>query len=70
MILRHRFNDSRALLSIGAACLLAGLVAQRFLHPPGDFWQGVVAGVAGVLIGLSIVFNVRGLTLWSRENGD
>ena len=43
--------------------LAVGLVAQRFIHPPTDFWQGFVAGFSGILIGLSIVFNLPGLML-------
>ena len=71
MILKDRLHDSSALISIGTTCLATGIVAQRFLHPPSDFWQGFVAGLSGVLIGLSIVFNVRGLILrrMRRENG-
>ena len=53
------------------ACLAVGIVAQRFIHPPTDFWQGFVAGISGLLIGLSIVFNMRGLMLkrQNREDG-
>jgi hypothetical protein len=71
MILRNRFNNPDALISIGMTCLAAGIVSQRFLHPVSDFWQGSVAGVSGVLIGLSIVCNVRGLvTRNCRKHGD
>jgi len=71
MILRNRLQDPSALTSIGMACLVVGIVAQRFIHPPTDFWQGFVAGFSGGLIGISIVFNLRGLTLRRkhRENG-
>jgi hypothetical protein len=51
------------MISIGMGCLAVGLVAERFIHPPSDFWQGFVYGVSGSLIGLSIVFNLRGLVL-------
>jgi hypothetical protein len=44
-----------------------GLFAQRFIHPPTDFWQGFVAGLSGVLIGLSIVLNVRGMVITRRK---
>ena len=57
---------------VGMSCLAVGIVAQRFIHPPTDFWQGFVAGLSGVLIGLSIVFNLRGLSLrrTHRPGGD
>ena len=51
------------MISAGMFCLATGIVAQRFIHPPTDFWQGFVAGLSGMLIGLSIVFNLRGLSL-------
>jgi len=66
MILRNRLHDSQSMIMVGSACLATGLVAQRFIHPPTDFWQGFVAGLSGMLIGLSIVFNLRGLMLWRR----
>ena len=56
------------MISVGMACLAVGIVAQRFIHPPTDFWQGFVAGISGMLIGLSIVFNMRGLMLRRKQN--
>jgi len=55
------------MISFGMACLTIGIVAQRFIHPPTDFWQGFVAGLSGMLIGLSIVFNMRGLMLRRKQ---
>jgi hypothetical protein len=71
MILKYRLKNPDVLVSIGVTCLAAGLVSQRLVHPTSDFWQGLVAGVSGVLIGLSIVCNVRGLvTRRHRKSGD
>ena len=56
------------MINVGMICCATGLVAQRFIHPPTDFWQGFVAGLSGVLIGLSIVFNMRGLMLRRKLN--
>lgn len=67
MILRNRLNHPDALISIGMTCLAAGIVSQRLLHPVSDFWQGVAAGLSGVLIGLSIVCNVGGLVKRGRR---
>jgi len=69
MFLRHRLHDSQSMISVGMACLAVGIVAERFIHPPTDFWQGFVAGISGLLIGLSIVFNIRGLMLRRTESG-
>jgi len=55
------------MIGVGMFCLATGIVAQRFIHPPTDFWQGFIAGLSGVLIGLSIVFNVRGLMLRRKQ---
>jgi hypothetical protein len=66
MFLRKRLHDPQAMISVGMGCLAVGIVAQRFIHPPTDFWQGFVYGVSGALIGLSIVFNLRGLMLRRR----
>jgi hypothetical protein len=69
MLLRKRLHDSQAMTSFGMMCLAVGIVMQRFIHPPTDFWQGFVSGFSGTLIGVSIVFNLRGLTLWRKEQG-
>jgi hypothetical protein len=67
MFLRKRLHDPQAMIGFGMTCLAVGIVAQRFIHPPTDFWQGFVAGFSGLLIGLSIVFNLRGLMLRNRS---
>ena len=69
MLLRNRLSNPNALITAGMICLATGILAQRFLHPPTDFWQGFVAGLSAVLIGLSIVFNIRGLALRRNESG-
>ena len=68
MLLRNRLYDPQSMIGVGMSCLAVGIVAQRFIHPPTDFWQGFVLGVSGSLIGLSIVFNIRGLVL-RRQQG-
>jgi hypothetical protein len=68
MILRKRLHDPQAMISLGMGCLAVGIVAHRFIHPPTDFWQGVVYGASGALIGLSIVFNLRGLFLRRNQS--
>ncbi|MCJ7753337.1 MAG: hypothetical protein MUP13_02100 [Thermoanaerobaculales bacterium] len=67
MLLRNRLREPDILIRAGLACLIAGLLAQQFIHPPTDFWHGFVAGVSGALIGLSIVFNVRGMVLRRQD---
>lgn len=71
MLLRDRLHDPDIMIRAGMLTLIVGLFAQRFIHPPSDFWQGFVMGVSGSMIGLSIVFNIRGLVLHRqrREKG-
>jgi len=69
MILKNRLHNPNTLIATGQLCLVIGIFAQRILHPSTDFWQGFIAGLSGVLIGLSIVFNVRGLVLWRSQRG-
>ena len=68
MLLRNRLHDCQSMIGVGMFCLATGIVAQRFIHPPTDFWQGFVAGLSGMLIGLSIVFNLRGLMLRRKQS--
>ena len=68
MFLRKRLHNSQAMINAGMICCASGLLAHRFIHPPTDFWQGFVAGLSGMLIGLSIVFNMRGLMLRRKLN--
>jgi len=68
MILRNRLYDPQAMIAVGMSCLAIGILAQRFIHPPADFWQGFVAGLSGTLIGLSVVFNLRGLMLKRKHS--
>jgi len=66
LLRRYLRNDPGAWIAVGQLSLVIGLVAQRFIHPPSDFWQGFTHGLSAVLIGISIVFNLRGLVLWRR----
>ncbi|MCG6962367.1 MAG: hypothetical protein LJE95_03760 [Acidobacteria bacterium] len=67
MLLRARHVKASTFIGAGQLSLVAGLVLERFAHPGADFWQGFVAGLTGVLIGLSLVLNLRGLTLARQE---
>ena len=67
MYVRNRPRDSQSMFGAGLFCLATGIVAQRFIHPPTDFWQGFVAGLSAVVICVSIVLNVRGLVLRRKQ---
>jgi len=67
--LRRSPNGPQAMISVGMSCLAAGIIAQRFVHPASELWQGLVAGLSGAFIGLSIVFNLGGLMLRRRASG-
>ena len=74
MYLRHRLRDPQKRITIGMACLAAGIVLQRFaprlFHSDvHNFAAGFITGVSGVLIGLSIVLNLTGLMMRRRGEG-
>jgi hypothetical protein len=61
MLLKNRVHDPDVLIRGGLLALILGLFAQRFIHPPTDFWQGFADGLSGLLIGMSIALNICGL---------
>ena len=69
MLLRNRLDNPNAFITAGMFCLTTGVVALLLLHPTTDLWRGLVAGLSGSLIGISIVFNVRGLVLRRQQRG-
>jgi hypothetical protein len=50
------------MIAVGMSCLATGILAQRFIHPPTDFWQGFVAGFSGALIGPAVLHGFLGKT--------
>ena len=42
MLLRNRLHDPDIMIRAGMLLLIAGMFAQRFIHPSDDFWQGFV----------------------------
>ena len=68
MLLRNRLDDPNAFITAGMFCLTSGVVALLLLHPTTDFWRGLVAGLSGGLISISIVFNVRGMLLRRKQS--
>ena len=69
-MLRNRLRDTDIMIRTGMLSLIVGLFAQRFVHPPADFWQGFIDGLSSVLIGLSIVCNMRGLALHRQRRAE
>jgi hypothetical protein len=69
MLLKNRLCEPQTMIRTGMFCLAVGLVTQRYVHPPGDFWQGFVSGISGLLIGMSIALNLRYVVLQrNRKN--
>jgi hypothetical protein len=61
------------LMFAGQICLVFGILLSRLSRdgdpPPfglqlSDFWQGLLAGIAGVLIGVSIPLNLTAIRRW------
>ena len=68
MLLQNRLDNPNAFIVAGMFCLTTGIVALLLLHPTTDFWRGLVAGLSGTLIGISVVFNIRGLVLRRKRS--
>jgi hypothetical protein len=68
MLLQNRLDNPNAFIVAGMFCLTTGIIALLLLHPTTDFSRGLVAGLSGGLIGMSIVFNVRGLLLRRNQS--
>jgi hypothetical protein len=67
MTLNQKMNEmsSRTLLRYGMVLFLAGIALaniHRLNLGLSDFWNGFAVGVAVVMIGTSIAFNIRSLT--------
>jgi predicted benzoate:H+ symporter BenE len=66
-MLCDKIKNYRNLIAIGQFTLLLGLFGSTASIQLGNFgmipdlWQGVLAGLASFLVGISIVFNVKGL---------
>ncbi len=76
MFLRNKFlkDDGQSLIALGQVCLAVGILFRllgttQVLHrivPHAsslDFVQGFFSGLSAILVGISIVFNVRGMVL-------
>jgi presenilin-like A22 family membrane protease len=72
MLLKERWKDkpSRDFIAIGMGCLWMGIL----MTAAGSHWFdttpllcGFLLGLAGVLIGLSIVVNIQGLKRYRTE---
>lgn len=69
---------TRWTVGVGQFCLVFGILLSRLSRggepPPfgvdvSDFWQGVLAGLATVLLGVSIPFNLMVIRQWrDRRN--
>ncbi len=72
MLLRESWKDrpSREIIAIGMACLwigvLMGAAGSSWIKSPA-LLSGFLLGLAGVLLGLSIVVNIAGLKRYRAE---
>jgi hypothetical protein len=70
MLLRNRLHDPDKMIRAGMLSLIVGLFAQRFIHPPADFWQGLADGLFGLLIGMSMALNLCGLARRRKQRNN
>lgn len=57
-----KIKDSRILFGLGGLTLTVGLIMERFV--PGSL---NINFVVGIMIGMSLVFNVKALMMWRAE---
>lgn len=76
MLIRRLNLSSRVRAGIGQFCLVLGILLSRssrggeaspFGVDVSDFWQGLLAGLAGVLLGVSIPLNLMAVRRWRQR---
>jgi len=72
MLLIRKVRDARILLGIGQISLVLGLVGLYSSGVLGGevektFWNGLLVGLSGALLGLSVSMNFAGLLRIRRE---
>ena len=70
MLLKTRRCEPEPLIMAGMFCLAVGLVSHRYIHPPGEIWQGLADGIFGLLIGMSMALNLCGLARRRKQRDD
>lgn len=73
MILVNRIQDYRLIIGLGQLSLFLGVAVTglRFSGVFGsEFWQGFLAGLSGVFLGVSIPLNITGLIRRTRARRD
>jgi hypothetical protein len=69
MLLKYQPNNHRAWTGAGMFLLAAGILLTRFSPAlPTDFLQGALDGLGVTFIAASIVFSLRGVTLYRRRH--
>jgi len=61
MILRKRSGDRGTLMSVGMLALLLASLSHWYLHPATPLGRRMADGSFGLLVGLSIGFNLLSL---------
>ena len=64
MTFNARRPNPQTIARLGALCLLLGILLSRLVHPSAALGEGAIDGASGVLLGLSIGFN-----LWAARRG-
>ena len=78
MLFRMWSTHSKLTIVIGQLCLVLGILLSRLSHNGelapfsiqlSDFWQGTLAGLGSVLLGVSIPLNLMAIRRW-RDRRD
>jgi hypothetical protein len=59
----NALKEPRKMLSVGMACLAVGLILQLAVHPASHLAGLITHALCGMLIGMSIVLNLKAVRL-------
>ena len=63
MNLRNQFHDPRILVSLGSILTAVGIITNQFLGKTHGVPHNWAHALAGLLLGMAIVFSLRGVWL-------
>jgi hypothetical protein len=67
-MLKNVIKDRQTMMSIGMIALILANISHFLIHPAGHFAQDLNDGIFGMLIGISIGFNVLSLRRCDRQS--
>ncbi len=67
MISRNRWNEPKSLLAVAMLCLVVAILWPNLFHPVTQLGKNLTHFACGMLLGISLVINLRGLWIKRRQ---